>query len=92
VDETDSRSDDVGKDWTGIQTFPRALWLDADGKQLVQWPVEEIETLQRERVALLGAEIGSGGLREIAGVDALQADVEVVFEVPSLEDQIFLIF
>ncbi|CAD6259170.1 unnamed protein product [Miscanthus lutarioriparius] len=85
VDETDSRSDDVGKDWTGIQTFPRALWLDADGKQLVQWPVEEIQTLRRGRVALVGAEIGSGGLREIAGIEALQADVEVVFEVPSLE-------
>jgi beta-fructofuranosidase len=70
----------------GIQTFPRALWLDADGKQLVLWPVEEIKTLRRERFALVSAEIGSGGLREIAGVDALQANVEVVFEVPSLED------
>jgi hypothetical protein len=31
--------------------------------------------------------VGAGGLREIAGVDALQADMEVVFEVPeSLDD------
>ena len=55
----------------------------------MQWPVEEIETLRRERVALLQVEIGSGGLHEIASVESLQADVEFVFEVPSLEDQIF---
>lgn len=84
VDETD---DGVDKGWRGIQTFPRALWLDADGRQLVQWPVEEIETLRKGRAALAGAVVGAGGLREIAGVDALQADVEVVFEVPeSLDD------
>ena len=56
----------------------------------MQWPVEEIETLRRERVALLQVEIGSGGLHEIAGVESLQADVEFVFEVPRLEDQLFL--
>ncbi|CAL5070594.1 unnamed protein product [Urochloa decumbens] len=86
VDEMDTRDDDVAKGWTGIQAFPRALWLDSDGKQLVQWPVEEIETLRRKRVALLGAELGSGGLHEIAGIETLQADVEVVFEIPNLEE------
>lgn len=69
-----------------MQSFPRALWLDTDGKQLVQWPVEEIETLRRKRVALLGKEVGSGGLHEIAGIETLQADVEVVFEIPNLEE------
>nr|CAB3485374.1 unnamed protein product [Digitaria exilis] len=82
VDETDN----VAKGWTGIQAFPRALWLDADGKQLVQWPVEEIETLRGRRVALEGEVIGSGGMHEIAGIDTLQADVEVVFEIPNLEE------
>ncbi|KAF8769180.1 hypothetical protein HU200_006682 [Digitaria exilis] len=86
VDEMDSRDDDVAKGWTGIQSFPRALWLDSDGKQLVQWPVEEIETLRRKQVILLGTELGSGGLHEIIGVEALQADVEVVFEIPNLAE------
>ncbi|KAG2575457.1 beta-fructofuranosidase, insoluble isoenzyme 7-like isoform X1 [Panicum virgatum] len=86
VDEMDSRSDDVAKGWTGIQSFPRALWLDTDGKQLVQWPVEEIETLRRKQVTLLGAVVGSGGLHEIAGIETLQADVEVVFEIPNLKE------
>ncbi|PUZ49362.1 hypothetical protein GQ55_7G319800 [Panicum hallii var. hallii] len=86
VDETDGHSDDVAKGWTGIQSFPRALWLDNDGKQLVQWPVEEIETLRRKQVTLLGAVVGSGGLQEIAGIETLQADVEVAFEIPNLEE------
>ncbi|RLM73459.1 beta-fructofuranosidase, insoluble isoenzyme 7-like [Panicum miliaceum] len=86
VDEKDGHSDDVAKGWAGIQAFPRALWLDTDGKQLVQWPVEEIETLRRKQVTLLGAEVGSGGLHEIAGIETLQADVEVAFEIPNLEE------
>jgi len=69
-----------------VQSFPRALWLDTDGKQLVQWPVEEIETLRRKQVTLLGAVVGSGGLHEIAGIETLQADVEVVFEIPNLKE------
>jgi beta-fructofuranosidase len=33
----------------------------------------------------VGAEVEAGGLREIGGVESSQADVDVVFEVPSLE-------
>ncbi|KAL6651858.1 hypothetical protein ACP70R_010783 [Stipagrostis hirtigluma subsp. patula] len=86
VEETDGEADDVAKGWSGIQAFPRAVWLDGDGKQLVQWPVEEIATLRRKRAVLLGAKVESGGRREIAGVETLQADVEVVFEIPNLEE------
>ncbi|KAF8702417.1 hypothetical protein HU200_032793 [Digitaria exilis] len=86
MDEMDSRPDNIAKGWAGIMIFPRVWWLDTDGKQLVQWPVEEIETLRRRRVALHGEVIGSGGMREIAGIDTLQADVEVVFEIPNLEE------
>lgn len=68
-----------------VQSFPRALWLDKGGKQLVQWPVEEVETLRVKRAFLLGAEVKAGGLREIGGIVCSQADVEVVFEIPSLE-------
>jgi beta-fructofuranosidase len=49
VNESDSEADDVARGWSGLQSFPRALWLDAGGRQLVQWPVEEIETLRRRR-------------------------------------------
>ncbi|KAL6651859.1 hypothetical protein ACP70R_010784 [Stipagrostis hirtigluma subsp. patula] len=81
VNESDSEADDVARGWSGLQSFPRALWLDAGGRQLVQWPVEEIETLRRRRAVLLGAEVESGGLREIGGIVTSQADVDVVFEI-----------
>lgn len=67
------------------QTFPRKLWLDEDGKQLRQWPVEEIETLRRKRVVLRrGTALATGGMNEIVGVAGSQADVEVAFKVSSL--------
>ncbi|CAD6259171.1 unnamed protein product [Miscanthus lutarioriparius] len=88
VNESDSDADDVARGWSGLQSFQRALWLDGGGKQLVQWPVEEIETLRTRRAAPLqgeGAEVEpAGGLREVTGIVSSQADVDVVFEIPSL--------
>ncbi|VAI40589.1 unnamed protein product [Triticum turgidum subsp. durum] len=46
--ETDSYSDDIAKGWAGIHSIPRTIWLDGDGKQLIQWPVEEIYLRLRE--------------------------------------------
>ncbi|KAF8769179.1 hypothetical protein HU200_006681 [Digitaria exilis] len=90
VNESDSDADAVARGWSGLQSFPRALWLDLGGggrHQLVQWPVEEIETLRRRRADPLGgaAEVEAGGMREVVGIDSSQADVEVVFEIPGLE-------
>ncbi|VAH37246.1 unnamed protein product [Triticum turgidum subsp. durum] len=85
ANESDSVSDDLVRGWSGVQTVPRKIWLDEDGKQLRQWPVEEIETLRSKRVNLLIPEVNAGGVNEIIGVMGAQADVEVVFEVPALE-------
>ncbi|KAM3370608.1 hypothetical protein ACQJBY_018131 [Aegilops geniculata] len=85
VDENDGGG--VARGWAGIQAFPRAIWLDADGKRLVQWPIEEIETLRRKRVGLQWAtEVEAGGRKEIAGIVSSQADVQAVFEILNLEE------
>ena len=69
-----------------MQTVPRKLWLDKDGKQLRQWPIEEIETLRRKRVGLrLDTALNAGAMNEIVGVAGSQADVEVAFKIPRLE-------
>ncbi|MQM00137.1 hypothetical protein Taro_032849 [Colocasia esculenta] len=73
------------KGWAGIQTIPRALWLDGSGKQLVQWPVKEVEKLRGKRVEAHGVALGKGDHFEIKGITASQADVEVTFEVSGLE-------
>nr|CAB3486073.1 unnamed protein product [Digitaria exilis] len=88
ANESDSQADDVARGWSGVQTVPRKVWLDKDGKQLRQWPVEEIETLRRKLVGLRSDDtmLNAGAMNEIVGVAGSQADVEVEFKLPSLEE------
>ncbi|KAM0939745.1 putative beta-fructofuranosidase [Dioscorea sansibarensis] len=83
--ESDTVSDDIKKGWAGIQTIPRVLWLDPSGKQLVQWPVEELETLRGKQVDLYDKELKSGDIYEVKGILSAQADVEVSFEISGLD-------
>ncbi|XP_020686802.1 beta-fructofuranosidase, insoluble isoenzyme 4 isoform X1 [Dendrobium catenatum] len=83
--ESDTISDDIVKGWAGVQTVPRTIWLDENGKQLVQWPVRELESLRMEKVELKDVKVSKGGLIEIKGVKASQADIEVEFEFPELK-------
>ncbi|KQK11711.1 beta-fructofuranosidase, insoluble isoenzyme 4 [Brachypodium distachyon] len=83
TNETDSSSDDVAKGWAGIHAIPRTIWLGGDGKQLLQWPVQEIESLHTGEISHQGIELKKGDLFEIKGTDTLQADVEIDFELTS---------
>uniref|UniRef100_A0ACD5UX40 Uncharacterized protein n=2 Tax=Avena sativa TaxID=4498 RepID=A0ACD5UX40_AVESA len=85
ANESDPEPVYIARGWAGVQTVPRKIWLASDGKQLLQWPIEEIESLRKTRVGLLGAEVNAGGMNEIIGVPGMQADVEVVFEIPALD-------
>ncbi|KAJ8754780.1 hypothetical protein K2173_012169 [Erythroxylum novogranatense] len=85
VNESDSAVADTTKGWAGIQSIPRKLWLDPNGKQLVQWPIEEIETLRRKKVHLCNQKLNLGDHLEVKGITAIQADVDVTFSFPSLK-------
>ncbi|XP_014516764.1 beta-fructofuranosidase, cell wall isozyme [Vigna radiata var. radiata] len=84
VDESSSEADDIKKGWSGIIAIPRAIWLHRSGKQLVQWPVMEIEKLRANPVSLPPQVLKGGQLLQINGVTATQADVEISFEVSKL--------
>ncbi|VAH86089.1 unnamed protein product [Triticum turgidum subsp. durum] len=86
TNETDSSSDDVAKGWAGIHAIPRTIWLDSHGKQLLQWPVEEVESLRGNEINHQGLELKKGGLFEIKGADSFQADVEIDFELTSIDN------
>jgi len=86
ANESDSDADDVAKGWAGIYAMARTIWLDNDGKQLLQWPVEEVETLRRNEINHQGLELNKGDLFEIEGIDTAQADVEIDFELTSIDD------
>ncbi|XVE75947.1 hypothetical protein DITRI_Ditri12bG0133200 [Diplodiscus trichospermus] len=85
ANESDSKLADVKKGWAGIQLIPRTVLLDPNGKQLVQWPVEELETLRREKVQMQNKMLKHGDLIEIKGITASQADVEITFSIPNLD-------
>ncbi|PVH35279.1 hypothetical protein PAHAL_7G140200 [Panicum hallii] len=84
ANESDTSADDVAKGWAGIQAIPRTVWLDPSGKQLLQWPIEEVEALRGKSATLKDRVIKPGQHLEVTGLQTAQADVDVSFEVPSL--------
>ncbi|KAL5559447.1 hypothetical protein UlMin_035658 [Ulmus minor] len=86
VNESDSISDDIMKGWAGLQSFPRSVFLSKSGRQLVQWPIKEIEELRTGEVDLQRKGLEGGSVFEISGITASQADVEVSFDVSNLEE------
>ncbi|CAF2119326.1 unnamed protein product [Brassica napus] len=86
VVETDSREDDIEKGWAGLLGLPRQMWLDTSGKRLMQWPIQEINNLRTRQVSFHNRELEGRSMFEITGITAAQADVEVTFDLPVLED------
>ncbi|KAJ1430302.1 Glycosyl hydrolase family 32, N-terminal [Sesbania bispinosa] len=85
VNESDSAQDDIEKGWAGVQSIPRQVWLDnKSGKQLIQWPIEEVKKLRGKKININGEKLGSGSILEVSGISASQADIEVVFELPEV--------
>ncbi|CAN4121326.1 unnamed protein product [Withania somnifera] len=77
--------DDIVKGWAGIQLIPRKVWLDPSGKQLVQWPVEELNALRTQKVQLSNKKLNKGENVQVKGITPAQADVEVTFSFASLD-------
>ncbi|KAG4167322.1 hypothetical protein ERO13_A13G187400v2 [Gossypium hirsutum] len=90
VNESDSMEDDLKKGGYGLQSIPRQIWLDRNGKQLVQWPVEELNSLRDNEVYVYGKQLESGSVFEVSGITASQADIEIMFELPKLEEAEFI--
>lgn len=86
ANESSTVADDKIKGWSGIHTIPRKIWLDASGKQLIQWPIREIESLRQSPVSLPRQVIKRGSLVQVTGVTATQADVEISFKVSNLKN------
>ncbi|PON48157.1 Glycoside hydrolase [Parasponia andersonii] len=85
INESSSVSDDIKKGWSGVQAIPRTIWLDKDGKQLIQWPVPEIEKLRLNKVNLSNKLLKSGSVLPVSNLQALQADVEISFKITGFE-------
>ncbi|KAL4306783.1 beta-fructofuranosidase, insoluble isoenzyme 1-like [Arachis ipaensis] len=86
ANESDTKEDDIHKGWAGIQAIPRTLWLDPSGRQLVQWPIEELNSLRDKEVEISNLKLAKGDYVEVKGITAAQADVEVTFSFSSLNE------
>ncbi|KAL4592584.1 hypothetical protein LXL04_005584 [Taraxacum kok-saghyz] len=86
INESDSSMDDIKKQWAGIQSIPRQVYLDSTQRQLVQWPVKETEKLRKKHVTYIGKKLKKESLFEVSGVTASQVDIEVSFLLPKLEE------
>ncbi|KAK8509206.1 hypothetical protein V6N13_062262 [Hibiscus sabdariffa] len=86
IQEADSTTNDIEKGWSGLQSVPRSILLSKTGKQLVQWPVEEIEKLRTGNVSFENKKLEGGSVLEVSGITASQADMEVSFDLSNLEE------
>ncbi|KAI9380388.1 hypothetical protein POPTR_016G077500v4 [Populus trichocarpa] len=85
VNESDAVQQDTNKGWAGILSIPRKVWLDPSGKQLLQWPVVELEKLRGHNVQLSNQKLNQGDHVQVKGITVAQADVDVTFSFPSLD-------
>lgn len=60
--------------YSSLQSIPRHIWLDRSGKQLVQWPIEEINKLHGKKVSFLDKKIDSESIFEVQGITAAQVN------------------
>ncbi|KAK6941894.1 Glycosyl hydrolase family 32, C-terminal [Dillenia turbinata] len=85
ANESDTAANDTAKGWAGIQLIPRTILLDPNGRQLIQWPIKELNSLRFGHVKLSNYVLKKGRHVQIKGITAAQADVEVTFSIPSLD-------
>ena len=55
------------------------MWLDPSGKQLLQWPIEEVEALRGRSVTLKGRVIKPGQHLEVTGLQTAQVCVVLAY-------------
>ncbi|OAY75441.1 Beta-fructofuranosidase 1 [Ananas comosus] len=83
IGETDSEHADILKGWASLQAVPRSVLFDVKtGSNLIQWPVEEIESLRMNRTDFSGITIDTGSFFRLNIQKATQLDIVAEFEIP----------
>ncbi|TVU33703.1 hypothetical protein EJB05_25536 [Eragrostis curvula] len=82
VGETDSERADVAKGWASLQSLPRTVLFDTKTRSnLLQWPVEEVETLRKNATDLSGITIDYGSVFPLNLHRATQLDILAEFQI-----------
>ncbi|XP_060958641.1 acid beta-fructofuranosidase 1, vacuolar-like isoform X2 [Cannabis sativa] len=82
INETDTETDDLAKGWASVQTIPRSVLFDAKtGTNLLQWPVEEIESLRLSSSEFTDVVVEPGSVVPLDIGSTTQLDILAEFEV-----------
>nr|XP_023877030.1 acid beta-fructofuranosidase 1, vacuolar-like [Quercus suber]POE80368.1 beta-fructofuranosidase, soluble isoenzyme i [Quercus suber] len=85
INETDTEYDDLAKGWASLQTIPRTVLFDnKTGTNILQWPVEEVESLRLNSTDFEGVVVKPGSVVELNIGTATQLDIFADFEIESL--------
>ncbi|KAF9603120.1 hypothetical protein IFM89_033956 [Coptis chinensis] len=68
----------TGIDSRNRQTMPRTLWLDESGKQEVQYPIMEVETLGGLSTHMSNVLLAVGALTKVQRITSTQIDHSIV--------------
>ncbi|KAI9173493.1 hypothetical protein LWI28_002181 [Acer negundo] len=80
VGESDSESADVKKGWASLQGLPRTVVLDQKtGTNLLQWPVEEVESLRLTSKKFDNVKLKPGSVVPLDVGPATQLDIVAEF-------------
>ncbi|KAJ8437806.1 hypothetical protein Cgig2_013725 [Carnegiea gigantea] len=80
--ESDSEAADIKKGWASIQAIPRTVLYDQKtGTNLIQWPVEEVETLRQSSKEFSRVEIPAGSVVPLDVGAATQLDIVAEFDI-----------
>ncbi|KAF8379263.1 hypothetical protein HHK36_028696 [Tetracentron sinense] len=82
IGETDSETADVEKGWASVQSIPRMVVFDKKtGSNILQWPVEEVDTLRLSSKDFDKIEVRAGSIVPLDVGTATQLDITAEFEV-----------
>ncbi|GMH29832.1 hypothetical protein Nepgr_031675 [Nepenthes gracilis] len=82
VSESDAEAVDIRKGWASLQAIPRTVLYDQKtGANLLQWPVEEIESLRTQSSVFPNATVQAGSVMPLNVGSAEELDIVAEFEI-----------
>ncbi|KAL8149272.1 hypothetical protein AgCh_006318 [Apium graveolens] len=82
VGESDTESTDILKGWASLQAIPRTIVFDKEtGSNILQWPVEEVESLRSESYDFDKLKLEPGSVLPLNIGSATQLDIVATFKI-----------
>ncbi|KAK8560280.1 hypothetical protein V6N13_061108 [Hibiscus sabdariffa] len=86
INETDTETADLQKGWASLQTIPRTVLYDnKTGTNILQWPVEEVESLRLNNTVFKEVVVEPGSVVPLDIGTATQLDILAEFEIEALD-------